>query len=284
MAELILMAETGCDLTPAQAREHGIYLVPMHVTVGGRTLDDGSIPPEKLCEAYRATGRLPRTSGCSPEDFAKAFDAVHAQHPQAHILYLAYSAVTTCSFQSAQIAAEGRDYITLIDTKQASAGQAAILLRMAGLLRRQPRPDPAQAAAAAIGLIQRARFCFVPGSLDYLRAGGRVSNASYLGSLVLGLHPMIEFQDGQLVAARRYRGQMAALAPRLIRDYTAQYELEKDRLWLVRSCGLDTETQRAAEQCARSCGFEQVDWVQTGGVITAHSGPGAFGLAGFAKR
>lgn len=124
----------------------------------------------------------------------------------------------------------------------------------------------------------------MPDSLDYLRAGGRVSNAAYLGSRVLGLHPVIEFRDGRLVAARKYRGQMAALAPRLIRDYTAQYELEKDRLWLVRSCGLDAETQRAAEQCARSCGFEQIDWVQTGGVITAHSGPGAFGLAGFAKR
>lgn len=191
--------------------------------------------------------------------------------------------MTTCSFQRAQIAAEGRGYVTLIDTKQASAGQAAILLRMAELLRRQPQLAPGQAAAAAMGLIHRARFCFLPDSLEYLRAGGRVSNAAYLGSRVLGLHPVIEFQDGQLVAARKYRGKMAALAPRLIRDYAAQYELEKDWLWLVRSCGLDAETQRAAEQCARGCGFLQVNWVQTGGVITTHGGPGAFGLAGFAS-
>lgn len=278
---IILAAETGCDLTPAQAREAGIWLVPMHVTVGSRTLEDGTFPPEKLCEFYRRTGRLPRTSGCAPEDFARVFDAIHARYPQAHILHLAYSAATTCSFQSAQIAAEGRGYVTSLDTMQASAGQAAVLLRTAQLLRQDPALTPGQAAAAAMGLIARARFCFLPDSLEYLRAGGRVSNAAYLGSQLLGLHPVIEFQDGQLRATRRYRGRMETLAARLIREFAVQYELEKEHLWMVQTCGLSAEAQRAAEQAARSCGFRQLHWVKAGGVITTHGGPGAFGLAGF---
>lgn len=281
--KIILVAETGSDLSPALARAYGIRLVPMHVAFGTQTLDDGSFPPEKISDYYRATGRLPRTSGCSPEDFATVFDAIHAQHPQAHILYLAYSAVTTCSFQSAQIAAEGRDYITLMDTMQASAGQAAILQRMALLLQETPDLDPGQAAAAAMDLIGRARFCFMPDNLNYLRAGGRVSNAAYLGSRVLGLHPVIEFQEGQLIAARKYRGKMAALAARLIQDYAERYNLERDHLWLVYSHGLSEEVRCAAERCAKSCGFKQAEWVRTGGVITTHGGPGAFGLAGFAR-
>ena len=42
------------------------------------------------------------------------FDEIHEKYPDVHILYLAYSAVTTCSFQSAMIMAEGKDYITLM--------------------------------------------------------------------------------------------------------------------------------------------------------------------------
>lgn len=279
--QIVLVAETGSDLTPAQARQYGIRLVPMHVTFGDQTLEDGTFPPERICQYYRSTGRLPRTSGCAPADFARVFDAIHAEYPEAHILHLAYSAVTTCSFQSAQIAAEGRGYVTSIDTMQVAGGQAAILLRTAQLLQRRPELTPAQAAAAAMGLIGRARTCFVPETLAYLRAGGRVSNAAYLGSQLLGLHPVIELQEGRLVASRRYRGEMAAVAARLIRDYAGCYALEKEELWLLYGCGLAPEVRRAAVQAAQSCGFERLHWVQTGGVITTHGGPGAFGLAGF---
>ena len=37
------------------------------------------------------------------------------------------------------------------------------------------------------------------------------------------------------------------------------------------------------EQAAKECGFAEVRWIWTNGVITSHGGPGAFGMAGFAK-
>ena len=55
---LILTAETGSDLTPALAEQYGIYLVPMHVTMGQDCLDDGSFPPEDVCAYYDRTGAV----------------------------------------------------------------------------------------------------------------------------------------------------------------------------------------------------------------------------------
>lgn len=46
--------------------------------------------------------------------------------------------------------------------------------------------------------------------------------------------------------------------------------------------GLDEALRQAAEGTARACGVRQLHWVKTGGVITTHGGPGAFGVAGFA--
>lgn len=64
--EIILVAETGSDLTPQQAQENGIYLVPMHVTMGDQTLDDGSFPPEEVCAYYQKTGTVPKPAPADP--------------------------------------------------------------------------------------------------------------------------------------------------------------------------------------------------------------------------
>ena len=283
MTPIILVAETGSDLTPELAQQYNIYVAPMHVAFDSITLDDGSFPVEDIVEYYKKTGKTPTTSGCTPEDFISLFDRIHAEHPDAHILYLAYSAVTTCSYQSAQIAAEGRDYITSVDTRQVSVGQTAVVVEVAKALQAEPDMGIEKAVEVAHHWIGRARMCFIPENLDFLRAGGRVSNAVAMGSRILSLHPCIEILEGKLTATKKYRGNMMKVAPQLVREYSEKYDLAKDCLWLIRVIGLSAEVQNAAEQAAKECGFAEVRWIQTNGVITSHGGPGAFGMAGFAK-
>ena len=56
-SHIILVAETGSDLTARMAEELGIVLVPMHVSLGDRTLDDGAFPAEDVCAYYDKTGK-----------------------------------------------------------------------------------------------------------------------------------------------------------------------------------------------------------------------------------
>ena len=189
MSKIILVAESGSDITPELAEKYGVYVVPMHVAFDESTLDDGTFPPEKIVEFYQSTGRLPRTSGSTPDDFTPIFDRIHAEHPDAQILYLAYSAITTCSYQSAVIASEDRDYITMLDTRQVSVGQAAVTLAVAETLRAHPDYTVEEVVKAAQSIALRTRMCFIPKNLDYLRAGGRVSNVVALTGNLLGLHP-----------------------------------------------------------------------------------------------
>ena len=44
-SNMILIAETGSDTPKELARELGIILVPMHVSMGDETLDDGTSVP-----------------------------------------------------------------------------------------------------------------------------------------------------------------------------------------------------------------------------------------------
>ena len=193
------------------------------------------------------------------------FDAIHTAHPNAQILYLAYSAVTTCSYQSAVIASEDRDYVTMLDTKQVSIGQAAIVIAIAELLQKNPHMTLSEAVSASKAL------------------SGRVSNAVCLGSRILHIHPCIEIQDGKLVATKKYRGKMKKIARQLILDYIEDYNLDRSILWFVRTVGLSDDIRIIAEETAKECGFQKIQWLQANGVITTHGGPAAFGLAGFTE-
>lgn len=283
MSKIILVAESGSDITKEYAERYNIQVVPMHVNFDDETFDDGAFPVQKIVDYYKETGKLPKTSGSVPEDFNKTFDEIHAKWPEAHILYIAYSAITTVSYQSALIASEDRDYVTCIDTKQVSVGQAAIVVGVAEFLEKNPEASLEEAVKETNRLIEKAKMCFMPDNLEFLRAGGRVSNAAYLGARILNLHPCIEILDGKLTATKKYRGKIKKVAEQMIRDYAESYKLGKDVLWLIYTIGLTDEVRNVLETTARELGFKELRWVQAHGVITTHGGPAAFGIAGFSE-
>ena len=281
---IILVAETGSDITPELAKEYGIWLVPMYVTMGDRTLDDGTFPAEDVCAYYERTGKVPKTSGTSPEAFARVFREIHEKYPEKHILHLAYSAVTTVAYQSAVIAGEGLDYVTSLDTKQVSVGQAAVVLEVARFLQANPDSSVEEAVAEANRIAQRTQMCFIPKNLDYLRAGGRVSNVAALTGNLLQLHPCIEIIDGRLMAKKKYRGAMEKFLPKLLREFDEKRGLSREQVYLICTPYMDEEVRNVAEETVRAMGVRKITWMKTGCVITCHGGPGAFGVVAFAKE
>ena len=280
MNSILLMAESGSDITPEVAREYGVSIVPMHVAFGGETRDDGSFPVTEMFAHYAKTHDLPRTSGCTPHDFEAAFQRAAAEHPDKQILHLAYSACTTCSMQSAVIASEDRRDILCVDTKQVSAAQGAVVIAMAKYLKENPDVTLEEAGKKAEEIASTVRMGFFPGDLDYLRAGGRVSNAAYLGAKLLSLHPLIEILDGKLMSTKKYRGSMAKVVAKLADEFSENLDPAKE-LYLVYGAGLDEAVMRDVERIVEEKGFMKHSWVQTGCVIAAHSGPGSFGIVGF---
>ncbi len=282
--KIILVAETGSDLTPALAEEYGVYLVSMHVSMGNETLDDGTFPPEDIVTYYNTHNKeVPHTSASSPEDFMKVFDQIHAEHPDAQILHLAYSAVTTCSYQNAILAAEGRDYVTSVDTKHVSVGQGVVVMETAKFLKENPNAPVEQAAQVAKEIAARCNMCFIPKNLDYLRAGGRVSNVVALTGNLLNLHPCIEILDGKLMAKKKYRGNLDKIIPKLIEEYTEAHNFDKKHITFIDTPELPDSLKKLAEETAKKLGFQSFNWIKTGCVITCHGGPGAFGIVGFSK-
>ena len=284
MPRIAITAETGCDVPAAEAAELGVSLVPMPVPIGDETIDDGELSSAEMLERCRQLGVLPKTSGCTPHDFAVAFDRIHAEDPEAQILHVAYSAVTTCSLQSAVTAAEGRGYVTTLDTGHVTEGQGLVVRDVSAWVREHPEATSEEARAYAEGIAARVRMAFLPGDLGYLRAGGRLSNVAFLGATLLKIKPVVELLDGRLVATKKLRGSMTSAAIALV-DYLAlREEFDSARVVFVKSPGLPEQVRSAVTEHARQLGFERVEWYDTGNVITSHCGPGALGVAFLARE
>lgn len=287
MSSIILLAETGSDITPELARELNIRLVPMHVTLGDVTLDDGSFPAEDIHAYYERTGKTPTTSGSTPYDFETVLDEIFQVDPSAQVLYLAYSAATTCSFHSCELAIEEKPYadnVRLVDTKHVSVGQGAVVIATAHWLAEHPEATLEDAAAKAAEIALQTRMCFIPKNLDYLRAGGRCSNAVALVGNLLNLHPCIEIIDGKLIAGKKYRGAMSKLAPILLREFAEKNNLNKEHIYFIHTPYMDETIRTVLDAEATALGFRKSTWMKTGCVITCHGGPGCFGLVAFCKE
>lgn len=280
MSDIKIVVESGSDMPPELAEKYGIYIVPMHVTFGNETKDDGFFDPQEVIEYYNRTGEVPKTSGSNTEDFNRVFDKIHSEFPDAQILYIAYSAVTTVSYGCAMAAMEGRDYIQGFDTKMVTIGQALIALHTAKEIRQHPDWTIAQAKQEAERIAAITHMSFLPRNLNFLRAGGRCSNAAALIGGILHIVPQIDILDGKLVAVRKYHGAFPRVIGRMMKDYAETYHLSREQLYVVLAPGFDERMRNVIESTADSLGFKDIVWMKTGGVITSHGGTGAFGIAG----
>lgn len=48
MGKYVIVVESGSDVTPELCERYGIVRVPMHVTIGDETVEDGSIDPLEI--------------------------------------------------------------------------------------------------------------------------------------------------------------------------------------------------------------------------------------------
>ena len=289
MTNYILMTESGNDIPNELAQQYGILVVPMHVTFNGKCLDDGTFPATDVFDHYKKTRELPKTSGCMPADFYPFFDKIEQEHPHAEIIYLAYSAATTCSYESALVAVKTRsqefqDRFHAFDMKAVSAGGCLIVKEVAQRIAQQPSITLPELTSYIEDRIARCRMHFIPGSLEFLHAGGRLSNMAFLGAMLLNIKPTIEILDGKLVATKKQRGSMEKCVMKAVENFLSDEPKEHDHLNLIWGAGLDQGIQGKVTKRCKEAGFKDICWIQTGGVIGSHSGPGAFGIVAMAAQ
>ncbi len=282
MEKIILTTESGSDVPQAMADELGIRIAPMHVILGSESYPDRSIPVADVFAFFKRTKQMPTTSAVNPQEYAVFFLKLREENPDAEIIHIAYSSKASCTYQNAKIALDDlKDRrIRLIDSETVSSGIALLLWKSAQVIKSARSAD--QAEEMIRGLIRRERVSFLPDTLEYLRAGGRVSNAAYLGTSLLRLKVLINMVDGKLVASKKYRGDMEKVSFQYLEDFVKTHSPSREAIFLFYAEGFSMALLERLQNRCRQMGFEQVLTADIGCVISCHGGPGVMGLAAFA--
>jgi DegV family protein with EDD domain len=276
----IIVAESGADLSDEMIEKYGVRVAQMHVEIDGVDYLDNTVSMEKLTGFYDTTGKVPKTAGVNPNQYEEIFQSIKNEDPDAAIIHICYSAKLSIGYQSSLLADDGSMEIYHVDSKNVSIGQAFVVMKAAELIEQEPGIEPAELTERLEGIIKKVRFSFLPGNLDYLRAGGRVSNAQYLGAKLLRIKPLIEVLDGFMLTTKKYRGSNKKTINRMMSEFFQKYAIDKQTVFLVYACELDPAMQKEMENAAKQAGIANVVWLRTGSVITSHSGPGGLGVAG----
>ncbi len=279
MKRYVIVTESGSDLSRSIIDRYGIQVLPMHVTMGAAEYDDGSFPIEELCGYYEKTRKVPTTSAVNPYEYQCVFDKIRAETPDTYIIHIGYSSRVSSTYQNAVIAGEGNDRIHHIDSMNVSGGLALIVVKAAEWIEQDPEVAPEELVARITAAALATRFWFVPGNLDFLRAGGRVSNAQYLGASILRLKPLIEIIEGRSISTKKYKGDMKSIALQMIRDFFSEHKIDRGHVNLIHTGWTDEDTMAEMVNAVGKFGVKHTVWLQTGCVITAHAGPGGIGIA-----
>jgi DegV family protein with EDD domain len=133
-------------------------------------------------------------------------------------------------------------------------------------------------------LVAHTATYFVVNDLTYLHRGGRVSGLSKVVGNLLGIKPILYFnEEGKILNIEKAKGFKKALSTILGYMKTKGSELDKYKVFVLQA---DCETEANAFVDSIKAAFGDLDIVvqPVGPVIGAHCGPGTIGLIFHAKE
>jgi DegV family protein with EDD domain len=278
-----IVTDSGTDLClpPERVAELDIHVVPLSVTLDGKSFREGlDIEPGEFYSLLDGTDSLPSTSQPSAGIFAETYRRLAATDPD--ILSVHMSSGLSGTFNAAQAGADlvPEANVTLVDTKTLSAAagwqvQAAARAQKAGW----PK-EKILALMERIGTVSESMYTLK--ELKYLIHGGRISHMKGLIASVLNIKPLIgvEKENGtyvQLGQARSFQRAVKGLVDRIAHHHEPGTALRTQVLHAHNPEG--AATLRDLVDRRFDC-----TWLPTGPmslVLGAHTGPSMVGV-GFA--
>jgi len=277
MKKICILTDCTADLTKELYEKNNIEVLPLYVTIGGKTYSDGiDITTEEMYEKVKEFGELPRSSAIPPAIFEEKFKELLSEYEQ--IIYMGIGSGFSGTYNSAFVASHDfpQDKIFVIDSKNLSSGIGLLLLKAAKF--RDQGLDGATIKAKIEELVPRIRTQFAIDTLEYLHKGGRCSGTARIFGTLLKLKPIIRVENGAMNVAKKPMGKFSR-ALDIILDYV-HHDLENidPEFVMVTHSLSDVAAQYFQDELKKMNKFTNIYETFAGGVISTHCGPKTIGI------
>lgn len=283
-----LFCDSNCELWHETVEELGLQVIRMPYTIDDKEYfyDMGKEHDFNGFFDKMRAGSTPKTSALNEYAYNEYFEPVLARGED--IYYITFSHQMSGTFGAMQNVIEQlkQKYpereIRVKDSKAISLGSG--LITYYGALQYKNGATMDELDAYFDELIPHIATYFVVDDLTYLYRGGRVSGVSKVIGNLLGIKPILHFNDeGKILNIAKAKGFRKALATLL--DYLKQKgsELDQYKIFVMHADNLDA-AEKFVEEIKEKFTGADVTIQPIGPVIGSHCGPGTIGLVFHCKE
>lgn len=278
-----LIIDSASDINEKEAKELGLIMVPMAITMGAEEYYDGvNLLPIRFYEKLIESDTLPKTSQINAfrweEEFRKHVDNGD------ELVVITISSKLSATYNSAvQAANVFNGKVHVVDSFNACIGE-----RLLGLygLRLIKEGKSAKAIADELNKVKtKINVMAMVGTLEYLKKGGRISSAVALAGKILAIKPVVGIIDGEVNLIGKAMGSKNAsnLLNKLVAEKSGiDFDMPYGVIW----SGLDDSILKKYIQDSAHLwqgATNNIPAYILGATIGTHVGPGAVGVAFFEK-
>lgn len=216
MKDFIIATASTCDIERDWLDSHGIPVISYTFTVDGKIyIDDCRAATRRAIYAAMREGKQPNTSQITTYNYYEFFKQLLSEGKP--VVFVDMDKAISASYNNSihakeMIAEEMPDArLVIMDTRCITMGLAFLLKQMVALAEQGKTFDEVVAwgNANAVKISHR----FMIDDLQWLRRGGRLSNASAIVGSLLSIKPLIYLDDaGALIAYDKVRGRKKAIS------------------------------------------------------------------------
>ncbi len=276
-----ILVDSASDIEQEEAREKGIYMIPMEIRFGAETFFDGvDLSHRQFFKKLTESGEFPKTSQINEYRWGEAFAKLTEDGAQ--VIAITISSKLSGTFVCAETAAKRYPgQVFVIDSLNASTGER-ILCDYAVRL--------AASGSCAEDIVnalnekkEKIRVLAVVDTLKYLRKGGRISSVAAIAGEMLSVKPVVSVTGGEVKLAGKAIGSKRSnnLLMQLVQncggiDFSMPYGLMYSGL---SDAYLKKYLQDSVTLWQGKADPEKIPSYMIGSTIGAHIGPNAIGVA-----
>lgn len=223
---IAVICDTGTDTPEDFVRAHDIRVVPLRINYSDGSSYESEVDITSAEVVRRFDQEVPTTSLPSPERLMDTLRQVRADGYVSAVI-VTISSGLSATFETASMVARqaAEDFpVAVVDTKNIGLAAGMVVMEAARLIE-QGVPFARLAEALAV-VAEKTRVFFSVQKLDFLRKGGRISEAVYRVGSVLNIKPVLTCDDeGRYAIAKKARGWQRAL------DTEVRLAEEQARQW-----------------------------------------------------
>lgn len=265
-----IVTDSTTSLSPEILKRPDVRVVPLSFHFGAEEtyIDKVELSNEAFYEKLSQAEEFPTTSQPPAGAFVEAYESLAAYDD---ILVLTISLGLSGTYDSAVAAADMVDgRVEVLDTRSAEMGSGLILRETLRVVDEGEDFDAVRQTAERA--INSCRLFFAVGTLEYLAKSGRIGRAQRLVGRALNVRPVLKVENGEVVPHKRARGRNRQIATMI-----EQVKPAVDAGKLVYFGHV--AAQKELDELCEKLGIEDPLTSTLGGVVGAHVGPGAYGLA-----